>query len=129
MDEVAIKVVVKGQECVMMLNMNLFRVLGREWGFDTLPETAQRLSLIEKLEAGSFEAYDVLFDLLYWSIACNKDNPEISRNTIDNLGTSELLNLGRKMIDGLPLAFNNQNPDADPEKKIPAPKKKKPGTT
>jgi len=124
-----LQVTIKGIAYVMLFNLNLFRKLGKEWGLDSLPETAQRLALIETLDSGSFEAYDVLFDVMYQAIACNEDNPPISKSAIENLALNDLVTIAGQMAQGIAVAFPQQNPDADPEKKILAPKKKKPGTT
>ncbi|WP_119792041.1 hypothetical protein [Flavobacterium anhuiense] len=118
----AIAVQIKGNTFKMVFNLKVFRALGKEWGLPGLPEVMQRVALIEQIETGSFETYDVLYDLLFQALDCCPDNQtKISKEEIENLEMDELMLLAQGMTEGIAAAF----PDAkeEPKKKTKAAKK------
>jgi len=125
-----IKVNINGNAFEMVFNLKVFRVLGKLWGFDDLPTTMQKVALMEKVGDGSFEAYDVMYEVLFQSLVCNQNNPVITKDDIENLSIDELLKLATEMTTGISASFPVPEDTDDDEKKPIAPKSKslKPGT-
>lgn len=118
----AIKVTINGNTFEMVFNLKVFRVLGKQWGLSDLPATMQRVALIENLSTGSFDSYDVLFDILYQAIACNRENPAIDREDIEELDTNQLIALAGQMVSGISEAFPQEEQADENAKKPKAPK-------
>lgn len=105
-----VEVIIKGIAFKMIFNLKVFRLLGKEWKLDSLPEVTQRISLLDKLESGSLEAFDVFFDLLFVSIDANSENEnKISKAELENLSIEEMTALVGKMTEGITGSFPTES--------------------
>ncbi|MGQ7945008.1 hypothetical protein [Flavobacterium sp. WC2509] len=105
----------------MSFSLKVFRVLGQVWNLETLPEVMQKVALIEQIDTGRLEIYDVLFELLFQSIDCHPDNTvKIKISDVENLSIDELMVLANEMAKGIAEAFKQTE---QTEKKLKAPKK------
>lgn len=101
-----ITVKINGSSFKMGFGLKVFRVLGEVWKLETLPEVMQKVALIEEIESGRLEIYDILFELLFQSIVCHPDNSEkITKDDIENLSLDELMSLADSMSVGISEAF------------------------
>ncbi|BFM41658.1 hypothetical protein CFS9_02990 [Flavobacterium sp. CFS9] len=117
-----IPVKIKGNTFKMAFSLKVFRVLGKDWNLPGLPEVMQRVALIEQIETGNFEVYDVLYDVLFRAIDCHPDNhTKISKEEIEDLEMDELMILAQGMTEGISAAFPDEA--KEPEKKRNAPKR------
>lgn len=118
-----ITVQINGITFKMSFSLKVFRTLGRIWGLNTLPEVMEKVALIEQIESGSLEIYDVLFDVLFQCIDCHVANTnKISKQQLEDLPVIELVNLAGYMVTGITEAF--EQPElGETEKKTIAPKK------
>ncbi|SHG27632.1 hypothetical protein [Flavobacterium johnsoniae] len=113
---------IKGNTFKMVFNLKVFRTLGKVWNLPSLPEVMERVSLIENIESGSFEVYEVLYDLIFQAIDCCPGNQiKISKEEIENLEISELMELAQGMTEGITASFPDSKTEEDTEKKITAP--------
>lgn len=113
-------VAIKGEPQKMSFALKVFRTLGRVWNLETLPEVMQKVALIEQIESGRLEIYDVLFEVLFYSIDCHPENSgKITIEDIENLSVDELVAMADSMAKGISEAFFQPVN----EKKVRAPKK------
>lgn len=123
-----VKVTINGISYEMIFNLKLIRVLGHNWGLPDIPSTMAKVAQIESLATGSFEAYDVMYDIIFFAISCNKNNPEIDRDSIEDLSTNDFVQLAGQMTVGITSAFPDaEQPDETKKKIAPKPKNLKPG--
>lgn len=116
-----ITVKINGSSFKMSFSLKVFRVLGQVWNLETLPDVMQKVALIEQIDTGRLEIYDVLFELLFQSIDCHPDNTEkIKLSDIENLSIDELMVLAGEISKGISEAFRQTE---ESEKKLKAPKK------
>lgn len=119
-----IPVQINGIAFKMSFSLKVFRTLGRVWGLDTLPEVMEKVALIEQIETGSLEIYDILFDVLFQCIDSHTENEnKISKEQLEDLPVPELVNLAGYMIAGVGEAFSQPDLGERPEKKTKALKK------
>ncbi|WP_035647328.1 hypothetical protein [Flavobacterium sp. ASV13] len=119
-----VSVEIKGNTFKMTFSLKVFRILGKVWNLPSLPEVMQKVALIEQIESGNFEIYDILYDVLFQSIDCHPDNQiKISKEEIENLEMEELMLLAQGMTEGISAAFPDAKLEENPKKKTTAPKK------
>lgn len=115
MSDIVVKI--NGEPHKMSFSLKVFRTLGKVWNLETLPEVMQKVALIEQIESGKLEIYDVLFEVLFHSIDSHPDNSvKISIEDIENLSVDELVAMANSMAKGISEAFfqpaNEKKPKA-----------------
>lgn len=121
-----IKVKIKGVSYEMVFNLKLIRTLGRFWNLPDIPSTMGKVALIETISQGNLEAYDVMYDIMYHAILCNKENPVIDKDDIEDLSVDEFVKFAEQLTIGITASFPDAENTDDEEKKQIAPKRKNP---
>lgn len=90
----------KEKKLDLVFNLKVLRELGKQWNCKGINDTLQKLDALQTLEEEvTFEALDVIFDLLYTSIKVANPKTTITKEEIENIDIHEITKITTALVE------------------------------